>query len=705
MLSAFLLTSAVSVPELSDSAPDPEITPAAPVSAQLYLPLTMYQTEMYTVSGQIMNSLSTPMAGAKIVPASGASVETGSDGRFSLEVPSGENGLAPELDGYVFAPGMADMNFGEDVENLNFTAVDSFSDAIVNGSFEYNDWWSFPSTLAPGAYTTDLAHTGLRSARAGIFEGETNLNTDSSVRSQLIYIPPTTDYATLRLWLYTVNSEPSSAPDPERTYEGGDASPTFTTDAQYVRVLNSSNQELELLLMTRSDNPMWTLHGFNMLRWAGSYIKIEIGSYNDGAGGVTALYVDDVVLEISPEIPPTPTPTTPVPTPTVSPTTPTPSETPTPTTPPTTCTNYLVNSGFEDNSGWQIPNTAYKAGYNTVYSFLGARSMRTGISLYTWDNVFSYSDTFQKFTLPDAPSSARLRLHLFQQSESPGVYGPEMAPPEPGTRFGEEPLTSDVQYIIVINAKTDKVIDHLLWQNKNNSGWVYKEFDLMPYRGKQIKLQIGTYNNGWGGRSVMYVDEAYVDVCTSGTPVPTPTVTPTPPSGCTEKIINGSFENNKAWYIPITAFSAGYSSARAYIGSRSMRSGIVYASHNRYSYSDFRQTLTIPSGISSASLNYKAYPASGESSLSPVPEIPTSPKFGTEAMSGDVQYLLILNQYGYWIDTLMWRRGNERYWANFSYNLKKYAGDTISLQWGTYNNGYGGVTSMYVDDVSLQVCP
>jgi hypothetical protein len=74
-------------------------------------------------------------------------------------------------------------------------------------------------------------------------------------------------------------------------------------------------------------------------------------------------------------------------------------------------------------------------------------------------------------------------------------------------------------------------------------------------------------------------------------------------------------------------------------------------------------------------------------------------------MAGDVQYLLVLDQWGNWIDTLLWRRSNERYWNYFQYNLGRFIGSTIQLQWGTYTNGWDGVTSMYVDDVSLRACP
>jgi bacillopeptidase F (M6 metalloprotease family) len=44
-------------------------------------------------------------------------------------------------------------------------------------------------------------------------------------------------------------------------------------------------------------------------------------------------------------------------------------------------------------------------------------------------------------------------------------------------------------------------------------------------------------------------------------------------------------------------------------------------------------------------------------------------------------------------------------WTNMSFDLSGYAGTTIILQWGTFNNGTNGITSMYVDDVTLQVCP
>jgi hypothetical protein len=196
----------------------------------------------------------------------------------------------------------------------------------------------------------------------------------------------------------------------------------------------------------------------------------------------------------------------------------------------------------------------------------------------------------------------------------------------------------------------------------------------------------------------MYADDVFVVTCSS---VPTPP----PPPTCSERIKNGGFETYGSWFVPLTNFSAGYSAYRSLSGARSMRTGIVYPYHNRYSYSDFRQTVYIPSNISSAVLGFWAYPSSGEAYNLPFPERPTGSEFGTAAMSGDVQYLLVLDYYLNWIDTLLWMRSNANYWGYLNFNLKKYAGQTVNLQWGTYNNGWGGVTSMYIDDVSLQACP
>jgi len=67
--------------------------------------------------------------------------------------------------------------------------------------------------------------------------------------------------------------------------------------------------------------------------------------------------------------------------------------------------------------------------------------------------------------------------------------------------------------------------------------------------------------------------------------------------------------------------------------------------------------------------------------------------------------VLILDQYQNWIGTLLWQRQNTAAWTNYTFDLSNYIGRSIYIQFGTYNDGLDGITSMYMDDVTLQACP
>jgi hypothetical protein len=542
----------------------------------------------------------------------------------------------------------------------------------------------------------------------GITNAWENQLAESRVQSPNIDIPANVTEATLRMWLYPVSGESAaaSAPDlpdpnaeplvtPEVDSAFGDA--TLLYDAQYVRVLNTSNAVIGTLMYVSSNNQAWNFHQFDLTPFAGRTIRLEIGAYNDGTDGITSLYLDDVSLSMcSTGQPPAPPPTM------------------------ETCANQVANSGFEYNGSWNISNTPYPAVYSTAARHSGVRSMRTGIPLNTYTNVYSYSDIWQTVYVPSGVGSARLKMWLYPRSQEAAVSADEpesetqeqMAPnaPAEGKLWDEQALAPDapdVQYVLILNPTNGAVRRTLEWWTpRHAAGWLYREYDVSAFAGQYIRLQIGVLNDGIGGRSVMFVDDVSLEVCNN----------PPPPPVCTQRITNGGFESNAGWYIPNTAFSAGYSTWLRQSGARSMRTGIVYWYHNRYSYSDFRQAVTIPAGTRTATLRFAAYSMSGEAyadvALDPVPgeaqraEVsPTSGDLGAEAMAGDVQYLLVLDRYGNWIDTLVWRRSNESYWRSFTFNMNRFIGQTIQLQWGSFNNGTGGVTSMYIDNVSLQACP
>ncbi len=175
---------------------------------------------------------------------------------------------------------------------------------------------------------------------------------------------------------------------------------------------------------------------------------------------------------------------------------------------------------------------------------------------------------------------------------------------------------------------------------------------------------------------------------------------------CSEALLNGSFEANSAWDIPLTAYPAGYSTAEAHTGSRSIRTGIVKTLDNVYSYSSTHQKVIVPSGTTSAYLTFWIKPFSDNLGILSLPSQPNAGAPLAEVqMSEDVQYVLVLDSNQNIIKTLLWQLSDSQAWTEYQFNLAAYAGRTIWLHFGTYNDGSNGISSMFVDDVSLEVCP
>ena len=661
--------------------------------APIYIPLIMGFSSTYTVSGSVLDAGSHPVAGVTITDQTGLSAVTDSNGFYTLEgLSGGEHALAPSKPGLVFKPSLAQVDVYSNSENLDFTALAECANGLENGGFENNSGWTFPATEYSAGYSTAKAHNGDRSARTGIVN-DSNIYSFSSTR-QKVHIPSDASSATLKVWLYPQSEEAANLALPELPTEAGFEQTELASDVQYVLILDQFGNILKQLLWTRSDAREWRLYEFNLKSYAGRTILIHIGTYNDGVGGRTAMYVDDVDLEICPAGP------TPV---------------PSPTSIPGACENQLSNSGFENNKAWDIPLTARPARYSTKELHSGSRSMLTGL-IKDEPNIVSYSDAGQWVTVPKNDDNAVLKFWKFQRSNELGLTAlPE--PPPLGTAFSLEASAGDVQYLLILD-QFSNVIGVPIWERDNTGGWVYDEISLKKYAGKTIKIQFGTYNNGVSGLTAMFVDDMVLDICPTapGTPTPsptpgTPTSSPTPgptqtslPPGCSDEITNNSFEKDTGWFIPLTEFSAGYSTVRDHTGERSMRTGITSQAHNRYSYSDAAQTVTISASADDVELSLWIYPISSDAAELALAEIPPGPTFGTAAMASDVQYVLILDRYGNWIDTLLWERSNSQSWKEYSFDLDRYAGKTIRIQFGTYNTGWGGVTSMYVDDVSLEVC-
>ena len=140
-----------------------------------------------------------------------------------------------------------------------------------------------------------------------------------------------------------------------------------------------------------------------------------------------------------------------------------------------------------------------------------------------------------------------------------------------------------------------------------------------------------------------------------------------------------------------------------------MRTGINLGD-NTYSYSSAWQLVSIPNDATSADLTFYFNPQTTESlafrlvssfanlTIRPFENPLSDPPF-------DQQMALILNEDGTHDWTLMSTLSNTRSWtASNTYDLMGYKGKSIWVAFTTYNDGGGGKTAMYVDDVVLEVC-
>jgi hypothetical protein len=168
-----------------------------------------------------------------------------------------------------------------------------------------------------------------------------------------------------------------------------------------------------------------------------------------------------------------------------------------------------VNGGFEDNSGWQLNNTVYPAGYVTNPVYSGARALRAGI-LYAPDNRYSYSSTQQTLFIPAGPSSARLSFQLLARTTGTRA---SLAPPllVPISPLDRTQLSDDAQMVLLFDSAGRQHV--LLFQRQWYDTWRRHEIDLTSFRGQAVTLYFGVFNNGVGGVTGMVVDDVALTYC------------------------------------------------------------------------------------------------------------------------------------------------------------------------------------------------
>ena len=390
--------------------------------------------------------------------------------------------------------------------------------AVVDGGFEQRNWWVLGGGLLPAAYVTSPVHSGAWAVQMGNPTNAASIEAFSTVR-QTVTIPVNAVSAVLTFWVWTVTeANPGNDRQEALLLTPGASVLSVSPGAAWSELTNSGTYRQITV---------------DVIGQRGRTVDLTFSVYNDGAGGRTWMFVDDVALTVCLATPgPTATPTfiaTPTPTfppaATATPTSfPTPAGTPSPI--PPNCTDIIANGGFEWDGAWLMggtPITPFYAGPPSPVQS-GARSMALGAVLPSSPaNAESYSSVRQSVTLPITAQTAQIRFWTFPNSNAAAG----------GLNRQELILLDPLNY--------DQTIAVLWRVTLNNNAWVYNEIDLTRFLGRTVSVYFNARNDGNGTRTGMYLDQVQVLVCNvammplsdmagGGAAQPLPISTPAPDS-------------------------------------------------------------------------------------------------------------------------------------------------------------------------------
>ena len=122
-------------------------------------------------------------------------------------------------------------------------------------------------------------------------------------------------------------------------------------------------------------------------------------------------------------------------------------------------------------------------------------------------------------------------------------------------------------------------------------------------------------------------------------------------------------------------------------------SGIVRsidAGANIYSYFSANQRISIPANATSAELTFNRYPILGDTEAVGKDQVEAANLLEAGPEVDDYQYLLALFDDGSYQLLRTWR-SNDRTWLATTVDLRGLAGRSFRVQFGTFNNGTGGI--------------
>jgi hypothetical protein len=401
----------------------------------------------------------------------------------------------------------------------------------------------------------------------------------------------------------------------------------------------------------------------------------------------------------------------------------------------------LSNGGFEtgDLSCWTTGGV-YTPFATTVQKHSGSYSAQLGSSVAPEPN--GDSSIYQSINVPSNVTTATLTFWYW-----------------PSTT---DTITYDWQEAQVRNS-SGTMLAQIFKLASNTQAWTQKTFDLTPYKGQTIELYFNVYGDGYGDLTYMYLDDVSVTTSNDTTP-PVVTVT-SPQNGAqvsgtvtvsasatdpdnptvssmqlfidsvmvasntnsntisyswntttytngphsiyakaydaagnvgtsstinvtvnntsSQLIVNGGFEtgNLSSWsaggvYLPFVV--TGHAHAGTYSSQLGASSGTEPNGN-----SSLYQTITIPSTVTSATLTFWYWPST------------------TDTITYDWQEAQVQNTSGTMLAQIMKVASNSHTWTQKTFDLTPYKGQTIRIYFNDHQDGYGDLTYMYLDDVSV----
>ncbi|MEM7535472.1 MAG: trypsin-like serine protease [Chloroflexota bacterium] len=454
-------------------------------------------------------------------------------------------------------------------------------------------------------------------------------------------------------------------------------------DRGEVRINDTVIVSLDLCVDNANPNQTWQAAQVDLTSFAGETIVLMF-YVETNETSISSLFVDDVHIESSGEVVPTPTSML-----TATPTrTPTPTHTPTPTLTPTPtdeATSSLQNGDFEDRT-----NVVWQESSTNDYQIIIHNNTHANLTIdaYTGDHMvwlggddLEVAEVSQRFQLP-ASQSVNLIYYYRINSED-----------ECGFDFGRVQLNGDT------------LVEYELCESNNSTAWLKETIDVSGYAGDVVDLLFHVDTEA-ELISSLFIDNVLIEAfdttppTATSTPTPLPTNTPTPgptptltstpsptPEPATSFVRNGDFNDgpNGEW-IEESSIFGNEQGALIYTGTEIPSTERIdgfaaWLGGINNEVSLLSQEIVLPAARQSYILSF-------------IYEIDSQDLCGGDIAEVRIDGQVIGDVYELCTNT------ETNGWRTEQIDLSSYAGETITLQFyvKTDDNVLSG---LYIDDVRL----